>query len=330
MKALAIIVLILIFPLFFLAILGLSLKFTVQNKGFIKKELKSQNVYAKVNRNFSEIVGLLPEDKEEGAPAPLFTNAALGNILREALTPQILEENTELLLDGKKADESQQKRFSDSILKIVEAKYNTLPVCPAGQEPKEMSCRPNGVSFEELKKQLPADGTLHIESVNGDFRISQTTGVDTADNSQGQKQSGSNGLFLVLGKLTALTYVLPFILLFIIFFLARGFSGTWLGGAKVFGIFLAVLSFFSLALNLLLSLANKPLANTLSGFANKMPKLKNELIMPLLNDILGKISQMTDKISIISAIIGIVIFIIFFIITKAKKKNQPTPAVIQS
>jgi|GEM_PF-1736143 len=322
MKVLAIIVLILIFPLFFLSIFGLSLKFTVQNKNFIKKELKSQKVYAKINKNFSEIVGLFPENRgEEGTP--VLSNAELGKLLQEALTPQILEENAELLLDGRQANDSQQKRFSDSILKIVEAKYNTLPVCPAGQEPKEMSCRPEGVTLEELQKQLPTDGTLHITSENGDFKITQTKDSETApDTSQSQTSGNLSGLFSLLGKLAVLTYILPVILVFIIFFLARGYAGSWLGGAKVFGIFLATLSFISLGINILLSLLNKPIVNMISKAVGQFPNLQKELIIPLLNDVFYKINIMTDIIAGSVAVFGIVIAVIFTIIQKTNQKES--------
>lgn len=328
MKALSIIVLIIIFPLFFLAIFGLSLKFTVQNKNFIKKELKSQDAYSKINRDLPEIVSLFPENKEEGGAAPVFTNAALGNILKEALTPQILEENTELLLDGKKASDSQQKRFSDSIIKIVEAKYNTLPVCPSNQDTAEMTCRPVGVSFEQLKNQLPADSVLHISNADGEFKMTKMTDKEASDANQASQvsQPQNNSSLSLLSMIGKLTYILPVILFFIILFLARGFAGNWLGTGKIFGIFLAVLSILSLLTSLLFSLFNKSLVSLVSGFANGIPKLKADLIVPLLSDILGKISQMTNKISIISAVFGIFLFIIFLIISKIKKKNQPTLA----
>lgn len=314
MKALSIIVLIIIFPLFFLAIFGLSIKLTVQNKNFIKKELKSQDAYSKINRDLPEIVSLFSENQKEGGAAPVFTNAALGNILKDALTPQILEENTGLLLDGKKASESQQKRFSDSIMKIVEAKYNTLPTCSPNQDTSEMTCRPAGVSFEQLKNQLPADSVLHITNVDGEFKMTKMTDKEASDASQDpqdlQPQNGSGlSLLSTIGKFSNLTYVLPVILFFIILFLARGFAGNWRGTGKIFGIFLAVLSTLSLLVSFLISLFNKNLASLIAGLANGLPKLKNDLILPMVKDIFSKIGSMEMKISVALIVFGIIMIV---------------------
>ncbi|MDO8507212.1 MAG: hypothetical protein Q7S53_01440 [bacterium] len=324
MKALSIIVLIIIFPLFFLAIFGLSLKFTVQNKNFIKKELKSQEAYNKINRNLPEIVSLFPENKEGGGVAQVFTNVALGNILKEALTPQILEENTELLLDGKQASENQQKRFSDSIMKIVEAKYNTLPVCSPNQDTSEMTCRPAGVSFEQLQSQLPADSVLHITNADGEFKITQMTDKEASDASQDPQasQPQNNSSLSLLSMIGKLTYILPVILFFIILFLARGFAGNWRGMGKIFGIFLAVLSTLSLLVSLLLSLFNKNLASLIAGFANGLPKLKNDLILPMVQDIFSKISSMEMKISVALIVFGIIMIVGSWVLNKFVFKKR--------
>lgn len=323
MKVLSIIVLIIIFPLFFLALFGLSLKYTVQKPEFLKKELISQKVYDKINKNIPEIVNLFGENKESGE-TPILTNTEIGSLLQQTLTAETLKQNTEMFLDGtagKQGSAAMQTQVTDNINKLIEAKFNALPVCTSGSGGGDMSCRPPGVTFQQVLAQLPTQaGNNPLFSANA---TPQTATPTTSENPQiPQAQSGpSLSSLSSIGKFANLTYILPIILIFIIFFLARGFAGSWLGSGKVFGIFLAVLSVLSLLTSFLLSLFNKPIASLVSGFANGLPKLKTELVVPLLNDILGKISQMTNKISIVSAIIGVVLFIIFLIISKIKKKG---------
>jgi len=329
MKALSIIILIIIFPLFFVAIFGLALKFTVQKPGFIKKELSDQKAYDKISANMPEVVNLFGENKDNGE-TPILTNAEIGSLLQKTLTADLLKQNTEMFLDGttgKQGGVALQTQVTDNINKLIEEKFNALPVCTSEGEGGDMSCRPPGVTFQQVLAQLPTQqGDNPLFSANN-----STQNVDPESSQPLQSQSGpSLSSLSTIGKFTNMTYILPVILIFIIFFLARGFAGSWLGSGKVFGIFLTVLSLLSLLTSFLVSLFNKPIASFVSGFANSMPKLKTELIVPLLNDILGKISQMTNRISIGSAILGIVLFIIFLIITKIKKKNQPVLADAQA
>ena len=324
MKVLAIIVLIIIFPLFFLAIFGLSVKQTVQKPEFIKKELVEQNAYEKINRNLPEIVSLLGENKDSGEP-PILTNAEVGLLLQQTLTADALKQNTEMFLDGtsgKQSSSATQTQVTYNINKLIEVKYNALPVCTSQVETGDMSCRPPGVTFEQVLAQLPTQGNNPLFSAGN---TSETINLESPENPQPQSAPGLSS-FSTIGKFTNMTYILTFIILLIIYFLARGYAGSWLGSGKVFGVFLAVLSVLSLLLNILLSLFTKPLVNDISGFESKAPSLKKELVIPLLNNIFSKVSQMTNKISIVSASIGVVLFIVFFIITRRKKKNQPVLA----
>jgi len=328
MKVLSIIVLIIIFPLFFLAIFGLSIKFTVQKPGFIKKELIEQKAYAKVNKNLAEVVYLFEESKDKGEK-PMLTNAELASLLRKTLTADVLRQNTEIFLDGngKKQDSTvMQKQVTANMTKIIEEKFNTLPVCTSKTKEGDMSCRPPGVKFKQILDQLPTQGNSTLFSAN---KISPTVNPEKSQGGQSQKDSSTSPLSTIV-KLTNLTYVLPFILIFIIFFLARGFAGNWLGAGKVFGIFLAILSALSLLINFLLSFFNKPLASSISDFANKLPKLKSELIVPLFNDILDKINQMTNRISLGFLSVGIVLFIVFIIISLVNKKHPVSKQILNN
>lgn len=328
MKVLSIIVLIIIFPLFFLSIFGLSLKFTVQKPGFVKKELVEQKAYSKVNKNLLEIVNLLGESRNSDKKQVL-TNTELASLLRGTLTADILKQNTEMFLDGtgnKQDSTVMQKQVTANINKIIEKKFNALPICTSKIEGSDMSCRPPGVKFKQILAQLPTQGNNALFNAG---KTSQAPETEKPQPSQTQKGSSTSPLSTI-GKLTNLTYVLPVILVFIIFFLARGFAGNWLGAGKVFGIFLAVLSALSLLANFLMSLFNKPLAFSISGFANKLPKLKAELIVPLLNDIFSKVSRMTSMISLMLIGVGVVLFVVFLIISMIKKKHPVSKPILNN
>ena len=321
MKALSIIVLIIIFPLFFLAIFGLSLKFTVQKPGFIKNELVTQNAYEKINANLPEIVNLFGENKDSSENS-ILTNVEIGSLMQQTLTADALKQNTEMFLDGtagKQDSAVMQTRVTANINKLIEDKFNALPICTSIDGGGDMSCRPPGVTFQQVLVQLSTQGGNSLFSANG---ISEPLNPEEPQTSQAQNSLSLSSLSTI-SKFTNMTYILPILLIFMVFFLARGFARNWLGTGKIFGIFLAILSILSFLINLLLSLLNKSLASLISGFANNAPNLKTEFIMPLLNDVLGKVSQMTSKILLISASIGVVIFVTFLVITKLKKKNQP-------
>lgn len=327
MKVLAIIVLIIIFPLFFLAIFGLSLKWTVQNPGFLKTELKNQNAYVKINKGIPEIVSMMQENPSDTGEAPVLSKEELATFLQGTLTSDVLEEMVDDMLSGKKGSSIARNGIplNDGVTNILKKKFDTVPECTSVEMASggELSCRPPGMTFDQLLAQLPTQaGNNPLFSANG---TSETASPESPQPPQSQSGPSLSSLSAI-SKFTNMTYILPIILIFIVFFLARGYAGSWLGSGKIFGIFLAVLSVLSLLTSFLLSLFNKPIASFVSGFANNMPKLKAELIVPLLNDILGKISQMTNKTSIVSASVGIVLFIVFLIITKIKKKNQPVLA----
>ena len=333
MKAPAIIILILIFPLFFLALFGLSMKYTLQQPGFLKNELKSQNAYVKINQDVPEIVNAVGANKDNQAGSFL-PNADLASLIQTALTPDLLQQSTESFLDGLSsngqgnATNAPQTQLANNINAAIKAKYEALPVCESAAELSglaggDFSCRQPGVTFDQVMAHFSGQGNNPLGSTDN------LSGALSPAGAQNQNAVGGPSLSSIsqVYRFANLTYILPVILALIILLAARLFAGSWLGAGKIFGIFLAVMSLLALLFNLLLAaLIDKPIASFISGFASSLPKLKTELITPLVNDILAKISLMADKISIASLAVGIILFAAFLIISKLSKKKQPVLA----
>ncbi len=323
MKAPAIIILILIFPLFFLALFGLSMKYTLQQPGFLKNELKSQNAYVKINQDVPEIVNAVGANKDNQAGSFL-PNADLASLIQTALTPDLLQQSTESFLDGlssvgqSNATNAPQTQLANNINAAIKAKYEALPVCESaadlsGLAGGDFSCRQPGVTFDQVMAQLSAQGNNPLSAADNVSGALSPAGAQNQNAASGPSLSSISQVY----RFANLTYILPVILALIILLAARLFAGSWLGAGKIFGIFLAVMSLLALLFNLLLAaLIDKPIASFISGFASSLPKLKTELITPLVNDILGKVSNMTSTISIVSIGLGIIFFIGFWAINK--------------
>ena len=93
--------------LFFLALLGFSLKFTILNPEFIKRELNEQKVYEKVYANLPEIINEMTEshgeeevgnsDKNEGPP---FSAEEMTRIVQKSVFQQELQQKFEYVINS--------------------------------------------------------------------------------------------------------------------------------------------------------------------------------------------------------------------------------------
>lgn len=342
MKPLAVILLIVIFPIFLGTLLLLSLKLTVFNPSYVKGELRESNAYSIIYKNIPELTkGIGPGSEggdaaqaEEGTGAP-FSPEETAAFFYNTVSEQNLQEKTEVTIDtvwpwvfgGKElktisiADVRQ--KLSDNILDSFRKKYEALPYC---KDPSEFkydikTCKLRGKSFDELLKEFQLKQTGNANTpLNMAGNIPNEVDIQKLTEPNPQLKSKFAGAQDVRSKVSpvlANVYLIFSAVLVITFLISRLFAGAWRKTPKVFGIYLAIVS----SVFLITSLISTRLAfPKLIDFANKkiqtLPAIKNQLLVPMVKDILNDVGGMQVKISIILISLGIVLSVAFWILNK--------------
>ncbi len=331
MKAISIILYIFILPLAIFVLSSFSLKLTVLNANFIKKELKSEHAYQIIYNNFSEIGTQVVGGGEKdagGVPAVHadnsnpFSQADTIAFAKNILTPQLMQKETESFIDsvwpwlfsGKKlvpvAAGGSKTSIYNGIMNQFKARYDALPVCayPGQFNLSLKTCRLSGVSFDNFVKQIQmqnfgntATPLFTVNNIPDNFDTSQVTPNNPKPNNNFQNISGIQSW---LAPITKNFYFLPAILFIILVLLARLFAGAWKKMPIVLGVYLTILAGIFLALSLI---ANNLVLPWLLNFANQkittLLNIKNQLIVPLAKDIIARVGGMDEIISF--SIIGL-------------------------
>ncbi len=349
MKALSIIFLIIISPLVYLVLFGLAFKFTIFNPQFVKKELRDNHAYTIIYNNFPEIGAQIVGGGEKdagGAPAAQadnsnpFSQADTIAFAKNILTPQLMQSQSESFIDsvwpwlfsGKKlvpiATGGLKTNIYNGVMDQFRAKYNALPVCRyAAQFNTALNtCRPAGVSFDDLVKQVQmqkfGNTTTPLFAVNNipdNFDLGSFAAANPKLGNNYQKVAGVQDW---ISPITKNFYFLPAILFIILVLLARLFAGAWKKTPMVFGIYLFILAGIFYVLGLL---ANKLVLPQLIGFADKkitvLPNIKSQLLMPLARDVAAKVGAMQFEIFASAAIFSVLLIAISIIVKKVLAKR---------
>jgi hypothetical protein len=348
-KALSILLLIIITPIFFATLFLLSLKLTVLNPNFIKEELKNHNAYSIIYKNIPELTksmviggeGPDAEKAEEGAGG-IFSAEETTAFFYNTVTEKNFQEKTEATIDSvwpwvfgsqelKTIPISDiRQKLSDNILTSFRQKYDALPYCKNPSEFKYdlKTCKLQGKSFDELlaeflqqKNGNPSTQFLFAGNLPNEFDIQKFTEPNPQLKT---KFAGAQDVRSRVSPIIGNIYFIFPTLLIVIFLLSRLFAGSWRKTPKFFGIYLAVIT----SIFLIVSLVNTKLVfPRLIDFANgkikTLPTIKNELLVPMIKDIFKQIGTMQFKISLTLIVFGIVLAVGFSILNKYLPKKSP-------
>jgi len=329
--------------LFFLALLGFSLKFTILNPEFIKRELNEQKVYEKVYANLPEIINEMTEshgeeevgnsDKNEGPP---FSAEEMTRIVQKSVFQQELQQKFEYVINsfwqwflGKRDKleinvplKENKDRALIELQGLFKAKFEALPICKTRAEAERggFSCRPKGITFEDAMNILwtepnsstPSDFLKNIPDNFEPYAFAQENPefAKVLKNIENARQKAN-----IISKL--LYIGIPVFLLFAILLLARLFTKEWGKIPQVLGTFLIILSILTFIINFvglkiglpkILELVNR-------GFAN-FPFLKDQLIIPLIKDVYGNINNVLNLEIFAFLTLGILIILVSWLTGK--------------
>ncbi|RJO61933.1 hypothetical protein C4544_01485 [candidate division WS5 bacterium] len=357
-KALSILLLAVLVPIYLATLLTLSLKLTLFSPEYIKSELRELNAYSIIYKNIPELLsemgpkeGMEGPDAEKGDPGPqgVFNPQEIAAFFYNTITEKTLQEKTEAAIDsvwpwifgGKKlkpipiADVRQ--KLSDNILAGFRQKYEALPYC---KDPREFkydlkTCRIQGKSFDELLKEFLEEQKgnastqfLFAGNIPNEFDIQKFT--EPNPELKGKFKGAQDVRSKVSPILGNIFFIFP-ILLVVIFLLSRPVAGSWKRTPKIFGIYLAVTSTIFFVTSILITkLAFSRLIDFANGKIKTLPALKNDLLVPLVKDILKDVGNTQLKISIALGLLGVVLIVGFYFLNKyVLNKSQAVKPEVQ-
>ena len=320
-KVISTIIVLLLAPLFFVFVFFLSLKLTVMNPDFVKRELASQDAYRKIHANLPEAVSFIGK-RDEPSPenkGPL-ADAEITVMIQKTITPETAKKTTELaidafwpwIFDGKQTSAVSMKELKTKAridaMDFFRSKYESMPYCLSMNDFSEenMVCRIRGVKFDDVMSQLSADPVNNplgmIEN------IPDSLGPDTLAGTKNSPLGNVESIRSFTGPLSSFLYVVPVILLIILTLLARLFAGAWKKVPEALGIFFIILGSVSLIFGLLVS---KFGFSGIPGLIDKnlkdLPGLKTQVIVPMAKDILEKVGSTLNTVSISVLVAGIIL-----------------------
>lgn len=351
-KALSILILIILVPIYLATLLTLSLKLTVFSPEYMKDELRELNAYSIIYKNIPELMsemgpkeGMEGPDAEKGDPGPqgVFNSQETASFFYNTVTEKTLQEKTEVVIDsvwpwifgGKELKSIPiadiRQKLSDNILAGFRQKYEALPYC---KDPREFkydlkTCRIQGKSFDELLKEFLEEQKgnastqfLFAGNIPNEFDIQKFTEPNPELKGKFKgAQDVRNKVSPVLGNIF---FIFP-LLLVMIFLLSRLFAGSWKRTPKVFGIYLAITSVIFFIVSLLVTkLAFPRLIDFASGKIKTLPAIKNDLLVPLVKDIFKDVGNTQLKISITLSLLGIALVVGSYFLNKYVF-NKPQP-----
>lgn len=337
-KVFSIIAVVVLFPLTFAVLFGITTKLTILNKEFVKKELAGQKVYEKVYTNFPEFVSTMAE-KEGGegslAGNPLFKESIV-LIAQKVLSPNELRVITEAVIDGawpwlfEGRDElsfnqsvaSLKEKSKNEILNFFKEKYNSIRYCKYGEQfagdvMSANACRPVGISFEQISAQFGADKIISedVLSVVPDNISPETLAEENQGFAETLSSAKKTKPFFDLSGL--LIYIVPVLLLGVLVLLGRFAGGSWEKMPKMLGLYFVILGGLSFLAGKVIfgSLLPQTFNFGMEQF-QEAPKIKSEIVSPLLNDILAKMSEQLNLLIIYIVSFGAVLMIGFWVLDK--------------
>lgn len=339
-KVISTIIVCLLAPIFFVFVFFLSLKLTVMNPDFVKKELSEQKAYEKIHANLLEAVSVIGK-KDEVNPEDqgALTSAEMTAAIQKTVTPETAKKNTELVIDvfwpwmlsGKSENSTvnmkeMKAQARTGIMDAFKSKYESLPYCLNSNDFSESNivCRPRGVKFDDIMSQISNDPTKSPfgaidnipDSLSPDILIAGSSGSMAKVESVRSPAKTAAYLF----------YLLPVFLLAVFTLLARLFAGSWKKTSEALGIFFIILGSVSLFFGFLVSkFGFSGIPVLLDKNLEDMPGLKAQLIVPLVKDILSKVYGTINTVSISVLVTGIVLVGGSIILLGAlSKDNQST------
>ncbi|MCL5094006.1 MAG: hypothetical protein M1355_02650 [Patescibacteria group bacterium] len=318
LRKISLIPFLILFTLLLLAILlAWGLKFTVLNPNFIKNELKSQDVYNKVYTNLPLIAEqMMPkegerENPEEPLPTEgLFTSQSTITFAQNIISKSDLERKIESAIDSlipwflgsdqKLALDISLKDIKINLIKElmknpkIKESAEAMPVCADLAYfislKGNITCRPpefdlnnldspqNEVVLAEVSKMIKnIPDTLNAQTLN-----------ETSNFSAGWQKAQDIRSKVVLG--VRLFYLGTAVLILLIFTVAWLWAGNLNKTPLVFGIFLAIYSsLYLIIINIGWIIGFPQILRLYDQKINQPPFVKNELILPLIKDVLGKI-----------------------------------------
>lgn len=339
----------LIFSLIFIILLPAlfylqAVKVHVFNGEFYKAELVKYNIYQKV---IDEAIFQVVESDKYSLikDIPYFDKKDLTNVIRSLITPSWIQGQVESVINQLFAWMESDKNIRDAGISVslgsfknkassiittkVEEKFNLLPVCAEGQsvsfQAGWQSCRPSGLSLEELFRQLNIDSIINKIPEKVDL-------VSLAVNSKEmQKDNAMASLFDGIDRLHQMTrlvfsmtvwlYLSAFILLVLIIILVAKSTKSVLRWIGINSFLSGVIMIFSVLL--LNDFIKKQISNipSLTGFFASFTDIFKNVILDLSREVISRLRIE----SIIVLVIG-VFFIILSLIVKKKIVVAPVSA----
>ena len=333
-KVFSIIAVFILFPLTFAVLFGITTKLTILNKEFVKKELAGQKVYEKVYTNFPEFVSSMgPKEGVEGALVqnPLFKESIV-LVAQKVLSPNELKTITEAVIDGawpwlfEGKDELSfnqsvtplKEKSKNEILNFFKEKYNSIRYCKYGEQftgdvMSANACRPVGISFEQISAQFGADKIISedVLSVVPDNISPETLAEENQGFAETLSSAKKTKPFFDLSGL--LIYIVPVLLLGILVLLGRFAGGSWEKMPKMLGLYFVILGGLSFVAGKVIfgSMLPGTFKYGLDQF-QEAPKIKSEIVTPLINDILAKMSEQLNLLIAYIVSIGVVLLVGFW------------------
>lgn len=359
-KALSILLLIIIIPIFLGGLLLLSLKLTVFSPKFIKEELVDHNAYSIVYKNIPELTKSMGSGSEgpdaaraeEGTGGASFSPEETAAFFYNTVSEKNFQAKTENTIDsvwpwifeGKQlkpipiADIRQ--KLSDNILAGFRQKYEALPYCKNPSEFKYdlKTCKLKDKSFDDLLSEFlqqkngnPSTLFLFAGNIPNEVDIQKLTEPNSQLNS---KFAGAQNVRSKVSPILGNFYFIFSALIIITFLLSRLFAGSWRKAPKMFGIYLIVVStIFLISSFLITKLAFPKLIDLTSGKIKTLSAIKDQLLVPMIKDIFSKISDVQLKVSVGLILLGIVLiggsWIVNKYLFKSQKENDAIPPNIK-
>lgn len=330
-KVLSAILLIFVTPIFLVILFLFSLKLTILNPSFVKKELTFHNAYAVIYKNIPEIVGEIVPVGKEGPDAdpgdsgkPPFSPEETAALFYSTVTEQSLRDKTEAAVDsiwpwifgGKELKnisiQDIKDKLSMNIMDSFRKKYDALPYCkkPSDFQYDIETCRLYGVSFDQLIKEYQLKNTGNADTpLNIVGNIPSEINIEgfTRPNSElSQKFAGAQDVRSKVSPIFGNIYLILGGVTIVALFLSRLFAGSWQKTPKVFGIYVTVVaSVFFLMILTGEKLLSPMIVNIINGKVSVMPNIKTQLIVPMTRSVFVDISAIQAKISFFMFGIGL-------------------------